>query len=98
MRIFFDTRDLIGFLDRSEPCSIERLNRVLRSRGAVVALSSAVVFELAAPLVRGSGQTVVSRRLNRLEELPLGYLAGGQIRPIEINEAIAAFEAGRPYK
>jgi hypothetical protein len=97
MRVYLDTRDLVGLLDRSEPCSTNRFADALRGREAVLALSPTVVFELAAPVVRGSGRTVVSRRLNLLEELPLAYLADWRIHEFELREAADAFRQGRSY-
>ena len=97
MRIYLETKDLIGLLDRSDACHLGRFAAALRARNAQVAVSPTVVFELAAPLVRGSGRTVVSRRLNRLEELPLTYLVDWRIRELEVREAIEALESKRPY-
>lgn len=88
MRILLDTRDLIGVLDRDEPCSLPCLRERLLEGNHVVAMTPTVVFELAAPLVRGTGQTIVSRRLNELETLPLTYLADLRVPAMEIREAV----------
>jgi len=97
MRILLDIRDLIGLLDRSEPCSLAHCREVLIERDAVVVLTPTLAFELAAPLVHGSGQTVVSSRLNRLEELPLVYFANWRIPAMEIREAINAYAEQREH-
>ena len=97
MRIFLDARDLINLADGKGPCSLDQLRGRLSSGGHEVALSPTVVFEVAAPLVDSSTHTVVMRRLDALESLPVAYLADGQIGRRELTSAIDSFSRGREY-
>jgi hypothetical protein len=63
----------------------------------MVAITPTVVFEIAAPLVQVSTNTVVMQRLNALESLPLEYLADSQIDPRELNSALDCFTSGKEY-
>lgn len=76
---------------------MDDLRRRLCVGGHEVAISPTVVFEIAAPLVEPSSGTVVTRRLNDLESLPLAYLADGQIPPQELASAITSFSEGQEY-
>ncbi len=97
MRIFLDTRDLINLLERDKPCEVSRFRNWLAASRHSVVVSSAVVFELAAPLVHRNARSSVTRILNELESLPLEYIADGFIAPAEIREAIDAFTHNREY-
>lgn len=97
MRIFLDARDLINLLDGRGPCSLDEARGRLSAGAHEVALSPTVVFEVAAPLIESSTDTIVTRRLNALESLPVAYLADGQIAPRELIAAMASFSDGREY-
>ncbi len=62
-----------------------------------LAITPTVVFELAAPLIDPSSDTVITRLLNDLETLPITYLANGQISPREIEAAIESHSSGIEY-
>jgi len=97
VRIFLDARDLINLVEGRGPCSLGEIRGRLSAGGHEVALSPTVVFEVAAPLVEPSTDTVVMRRLNALESLPVAYLADSQIGLLELTSAISSFLGGREY-
>jgi len=97
VRIFLDARDLISLVDDNGPCSLDQVRERLSTGGHAVAITPTVVFEVAAPLVQASTSTVVMRRLNALESLPLDYLADSQIDRRELNSALDCFASGKEY-
>ena len=97
MRVFLDTRDLIGFLQGRGPCDLATLRKRLIGGGHQLVLTWPIVLELAAPLIQPAATTIVTRLLNDLETLPLAYIANGQIIPKEIGSAITARIEGREY-
>ena len=89
MRIFLDARDLIELLEGRGPCNLEEFrDRVQRGAHQIVTTPT-VVFEVAAPLIHPSSSTGVMQLLNKLETLPIMYIADGQIPPRELKSAIA---------
>src|SRR5262249_35507893 len=97
MRILLDTRDLINLLERAQPCDVSRFRGWLSGGDHSVVVSSATVFELAAPLVHQKAKSNVTKLLNDLESLSPEYIADGFIAPKELREAIDAFTHNREY-
>jgi hypothetical protein len=95
MLLYLDTRDLINILERSEPVPGETLLNLLRSGGHRLAVSFALVAELAAPLQYPHAKTNVMRLLNRLGELPVVFIADLRLEFLELKEALESWGAGR---
>ena len=97
MRVFLDARDLIALIDGSGSSPLDAVRDCLRAKGHQLAVSPTLVFEIAAPLVAPATSTIVMRRLNDLESLPLVYLADSQIPRRELLSAIQSFSERREY-
>ncbi len=98
MQIYLDTKDLINVLESSEPIASEDLAGLLRKAKSQLAISFASIAELAAPLLRQGAKTNVMDVLERLEHLPLAFIADARIPRMELEEALTAFRRGREYR
>jgi len=98
MLIFLDTKDLIDILENARPVSAQQLGDCLSYLDAQLALSFAVIAELAAPLTKRNASTNVMSLLNRLEELPHLFIAESQVQILELREAVNAFSEAREYQ
>lgn len=93
LKVYLDSKDLIGTVERGYPSAYEQLADALRGGGHELVLSFVTVMEISAPLVCGRVDTNVTGLLNRIERLPITYIA--KIRTLELREAYDAFRAGR---
>jgi hypothetical protein len=96
MKIYLDTRDLINILERSDPCTPEEFDTILRTGDHQLIISFLNVIEISAPLLNRQAKTNVMRILNRIERLPIKYIA--KIFKSELKEAYSAFTENREYQ
>lgn len=98
MLVFLDTKDLIDLLEHARPCSVDAFEQVLRKGGHELVISWSNVHEISRPLVEPNSKTLVTKLLNRIEELPIRYIREGTLRRDELMEARAAFLEKREYR
>jgi len=98
MLVFLDTKDLIDLLEHSRPCVVNTFEQALRKGGHELVISWTNVHEISRPLVEGNTKTLVTKLLNRIEELPIRYIREGTLPREELREAITAFREKREYR
>lgn len=98
-RIFLDTRDLIGTIEKDDPLQVVDLAAQLsRVNGRVV-----LVYTNVAELVPQTEDKKASRShvrwlIRELQRLPLSYIRSHEISRQEFRVAVEAFESGRPVR
>ena len=75
MRVYLDTKDLINIFEKSCPCNTDQFHNLLRDKGHQLILSFVNIMEISAPLLISQAKTNVMRLLNRIEEMPIKYIA-----------------------
>ncbi len=98
MKIYFDSKDLINILEKSDPCSADDLENILRKNEHEIVLSLITISEISEPLLHKNAKTIVTRLLNRIEDMPHSFLHSSCIPRLELKEAIQAFSDGREYR
>jgi hypothetical protein len=98
-RIFLDTRDLIGVLEKGAPVSVSELGRLLAKVSGRVVLVYTNVAELVPQTENKKADRARVRSLMRdLERLPLSYIRSQEISRHEFRAAVQAFEGGMSAK
>ena len=97
MRIFLDTRDLIGITERNRPAPIDEIRRSLLAGNHQLVYSFSNIREIAAPLAEGADFLRIRESLQRLESLPHVYMREVQIVELEIRAAVDAYTSGGEF-
>lgn len=95
MLVYFDAKDIINIFEKSQPCSSEHLEKILKRGGHKLVFSMTAITEISEPLLHKNAKTNVTRLLNRIESLPHIYIHESIIHRLELIEAIRAFSEGR---
>jgi hypothetical protein len=98
MLIYLDTKDLINILQKSDPCSIEKIKGILKCGGHKLVYSMINILELSEPLLNKRAETNVMTLLNTLESLPHVFIHSACIHKLELEQASKAFERGIEYE
>ena len=98
MLLYFDTKDLINILERSDPFSVDQLKKLLQESGHNLVFSFITIMEISEPLLHAKSKTNVMALLNRLEHLPHVFLHESSIARIELEEAFRAYSNGEEYR
>ena len=94
MLVYFDAKDIINIFEKSQPCSSDYLDSVLKQGGHKLVLSMTTIMEISEPLLHKNAKTNVTRLLNRIEKLPHTYIHESIIPRLELAEAVRAFSEG----
>lgn len=98
-RVFLDTRDLIGVIEKKQPVSVSELGKLFTSRSARVVLVYTNVAELVPQTDSQKADRGRVRELMReLERLPLSFIRSQEISRHEFRAAIDAFEGPGPLR
>jgi len=97
MKVYLDTKDLIGILQMANPCTAKQFAQYLLQNGHQLAVSSYTIMEISAPLHHPSSQVNVMKILNDLTQMPMAYV-NADIRGLELREALDAFSSNREYQ
>lgn len=98
MLLYLDAKDLINVIDKGQPCTADEFEHKLRAQGHLLVLSAFNVLEISAPLLQKGAQTNVMSLLNRIEDMPVCYIAEARIHFLELQEAAQAFREEREYR
>lgn len=98
MKIYLDTKDLINIVEKSVPCDADSFEKFLKSNGHELILSFVNVLEISSPLLNKSIETNVMQLLNRIEKMPIRYIADSKIFRLELIESYNSFTQGREYR
>ncbi len=98
MRIYLDSRDHIGLVERKTSTETDTFERTLRVCGSELVFSLHNIMECCAPLIQGGGRSNVMSTLNRLESMPHSYIAEAKIPAMELAEAATAFLENREFR
>ncbi len=98
MRIYFDSNSIIEILERSNPCTPEALETILRKGKHELVFSFSTIMEVSAPLINNNPKANVMRLLNQIEKLPHTFIHSSKITTLELNEALRAFSSDNEYK
>ena len=93
MKVLLDSFDLINLIE-GPGSTLKAFDSKLRATGAELVIAWTHVREIAAPLERDDGTTVVSAFFNKLEDLPLCFAEETTCLGRELAEAVRAFRAG----
>src|SRR5260370_19767798 len=97
MKILLDSKDLIDVIEHDRPIRLEEFRAYLNDHRCSLALAFNNVRELAAPLAQGIDSLHVRSLLQKLETLPVSYLAEMLIPSEEVKEAVRAFNSAIEY-
>lgn len=98
-RIFLDTRDLIGVVEKDTPLSASELAAHLNKTSARVVLVYTNVAEIVPQTeTKKPNRSHVRRMMRELERLPLSYIRSTEIARHEFRAAVEAFESGLPVR
>jgi hypothetical protein len=97
VHILLDSRDLINVGEHDRPLPAAEFDGYLRAGNHQIVLCFSNVRELAGPLAQGADFFPIRELLQTLEAMPHTYLKEATIVAIEIQAAVAAFEAGTEY-
>jgi hypothetical protein len=93
-RIFLDTRDLIGVVERNVPVSADDLAaRLAEVNGRVVLVYTNVAELVPQTETKRASRSHVRRIMRELERLPLSYMRISEVPRQEFRAAIDAFES-----
>jgi hypothetical protein len=95
--IYLDSKDLITLVDGLAVIRSDDAVASLTAGKHKVVVSFETVMEIAGPLAKRSARTNVMAFCARLETLPLSFLHEAMIAPLELREAMRAFEEGREF-
>jgi len=98
MRVLLDTKDLINVLEHDRPVKLSELRGYLVAQNSTIVLTFGNVRELAAPLAQGAPNVHVNFLLQRVETLPVSYLAEVMLPVNEVRAAVHAFNSGAEYE
>lgn len=90
MRVLLDASSLID-AEHGKPNSLTDLDKMLRRQHARLILTYTNVLEFAAPFEKTGDHIALRSQLQRIEQLPIGYLREGGIKIAELREAVKAF-------
>lgn len=96
MKIYLDSKDHIRLVDRKSLDDMNSFKGLLEATGSSLVFSMHNIAECCTPLLMSKGSNVM-RLLNRLEDMPHGYIAEASIPAKELKEAGDAFSEGREY-
>ncbi len=94
MKILLDSKDLIDVIEHDRPIRLEEFRAYLNDHRCSLALAFNNVRELAA---QGIDSLHVRSLLQKLETLPVSYLAEMLIPSEEVKEAVRAFNSAIEY-
>lgn len=98
MRVYPDTSDLINLLERDTAgISFDDFRSILERRGHTIVLSFQTICELIAPLWEPRSSSVITRTMNRLEELRHEWIDLVRLPNLEVREALRSTKTGTPY-
>lgn len=97
MKLYLDTKDLIGLLQEEASCTRDHLEKSLRRGGHRLAVSFITISEMSVPLLRATAKTNVMALLNRLERMPITFIRSDTY-DLELKEALDAYLNTREYK
>ena len=98
MKILLDSKDLIDVVEHDRPVKLEEFRAYLHDHHSSLVLTFNSIRELAAPLAQGIDSLHVRYLLQKLETLPVCYLAEVGIPTEEVQEGVRAFNSGGEYK
>lgn len=98
MKILLDSKDLIDIVEHDRPVKLEDFCSYLYDHDSSLVLTFNNVRELAAPLAQGIDALHVRYLLQKLETLPISYLADVTIPTEEVKEAVRGFNSTTEYK
>ena len=98
MKILLDSKDLIDIVEHDRPVKLEQFCIYLHDHESSLVLTFNNVRELAAPLAQGIDALRVRYLLQKLETLPISYLAEVGIPTDEIKEGVRAFNSTTEYR
>jgi hypothetical protein len=95
LRLYLDTADLINLLERGlAGISLDEFRSFLLKGGYAIVLSFQTICELMAPLWEPGSTTVVTKTMNKLEDLPHEWIDLVRLPNIELAEALRAVKEG----
>ena len=97
MLIYLDAKDLINIFEKSNPCSADQFDTMLREGDHKLVYSLLNIIEIAEPLLHNNMKTNVMALLNRVEETPHVYIHTSRIPLLELESAIRAYFNGEEY-
>ena len=98
MLIYLDSRDLINIFEKSDPCSANELNGILRDGGHKLVFSWLNITEISEPLLHTKAKTNVMALLYKVEETPHAYIHSSRIPHLELMSAVKAYVEGEEYR
>ncbi len=97
LKILLDSKDLINVVEHDRPIKLDELRAYLHQHHSSIVLTFNNIRELAAPLAQGINPLRVRSLLQRVETLPVSYLADPTIPQEEVKQAVRAFNSGTEY-
>ncbi len=98
-RLFLDSRDLIGVIDKSEPISTRELAQELDRRHGRLVLTYTNVAELIPQTATQAPDVVRVREImRRLQTVPHVFIRLGDLSRRELRFAVEAFDGGSPLR
>jgi hypothetical protein len=98
MLIYLDSRDLINLFERSNPCSPDDFDEILRRGCHKLVYSWLNIAEISEPLLHSRAKTNVMALLNRVEMTPHAYIHSSRIPHLELASAVQAYVNEKDYK
>jgi hypothetical protein len=97
MLIYLDARDLINIFEKSNPCSADQFDKILREGDHQLVYSWLNITEISEPLLHTKAKTNVMALLNRVEETPHIYIHSSRVPRLELESAVKAYVNGEEY-
>lgn len=98
MKLYLDTFDLINLLERGTAgITPEEFKSFLIKSGHTIVLSFQTICELIAPLWDPDSKSVITKTMNRLDELPHEWIDLTRLPNMEVKEALRATKSSTPY-
>jgi hypothetical protein len=97
MQIYLDAKDLINIFEKSNPCSSDQFDIILRQGDHQLVYSLLNIIEISEPLLHANAKTNVMALLNRIEETPHIYIHSSIIPRLELMSAVEAYVNGEEY-
>jgi hypothetical protein len=97
MLIYLDARDLINIFEKSNPCTADQFDKILREGGHQLVYSWVNITEISEPLLHAKAITNVMALLIRVEKTPHTYIHSSSIPRLELESAAKAYLNGEEY-